>query len=99
MHPENNDRLLTLKRKIMAIRLVNGCVNCENLTAENVCKLHQTKVESKHTCDSFNMRPSLQGEVDCLSCAKYNTPACANLSHAAKGMLCNELATETNSEA
>ena len=45
----------------MAIRLVNGCVNCENLTAENVCKLHQTKVETKHTCDNFNMRPSLQG--------------------------------------
>ena len=83
----------------MAIRLVNGCVNCENLTAENVCKLHQTKVEVKHTCDSFNMRPSLQGEVDCLSCAKYNTPACANLSHAAKGMLCNEWAPETNADA
>nr|WP_314751711.1 hypothetical protein [uncultured Capnocytophaga sp.] len=53
----------------------------------------------KHTCDSFNMRPSLQGEVDCLSCAKYNTPACANQSHAAQGMLCNEWAPETNAEA
>ena len=34
----------------MAIRLVSGCVNCENLTAENVCKLYNIKVELKHTC-------------------------------------------------
>ena len=69
----------------MAIRLVNGCVNCENLTAENVCRLYNTKVEVKHTCDDFNMRPSLKDEVDCLSCAKYNTSLCENQSHAAEG--------------
>ncbi|WP_297978471.1 hypothetical protein [uncultured Capnocytophaga sp.] len=83
----------------MAIRLVSGCVNCENLTAENVCKLYNIKVELKHTCDDFNMRPSLKDEVDCLSCSKYKTQSCANQLHAAEGMLCNEWAPDTTAEA
>lgn len=76
----------------MAIRLVNGCVNCQNLSPENVCKVHETKVESKHTCDSFDMRVSLKGEVDCMSCAKYSTNKCPNQAHAAADMLCNQWA-------
>lgn len=74
----------------MAIRLVNGCANCQNLTAENICKIHETKVEAKYTCDSFDMRPSLKDEVDCTTCAKYQTAKCPNKLHAAADMLCND---------
>ena len=74
----------------MAIRSVNGCVNCENLTEDNVCKVYKVKVEAKLTCDSFNMRPTLKGGIDCLSCSKFNTAKCVNKDHAAEGMLCNE---------
>ena len=58
----------------MAIRLVNGCVNCENLTEDNICKVYKVKV----------------GGIDCLSCSKFNTAKCVNKDHAAEGMLCNE---------
>lgn len=74
----------------MAIRLVNGCVNCQNLTSDNMCKVYEIKVENKHTCDSFNMRASLKGEVDCMSCSKLHSVKCPNALNAAAGMLCNE---------
>lgn len=80
----------------MAIRLVNGCVNCENLTAESICKVYETKVENKHTCDSFDMRMSLKGEVDCLSCSKFNSVKCPNQNKAAAHMLCNEWTPQAN---
>lgn len=74
----------------MAIRLANGCANCLNLTTESICKVHETKVEAKYTCDSFNMRPSLKGEVDCTTCGKFQSAKCPNKAHAAADMLCNE---------
>lgn len=81
---------------IMSIRLVNGCVNCKNLTQDSTCKIHETKVKEIHTCDSFDMRVSLKDEIDCATCIKFNKPSCPNQLHAAKGMLCNEWAPEAN---
>lgn len=77
----------------MSIRLVNGCVNCQNLEG-NTCAVHNTTVAAKHTCDSFDMRKSLLNEVDCTSCAKFNTPECPHQANATAGMLCNAYAPE-----
>lgn len=74
----------------MSIRLVNGCVNCENLTADSKCKVHETVVKDIHTCDDFDMRVSLKDEIECGTCSKFSTPLCPNNAHAASGMLCNE---------
>lgn len=80
----------------MSIRLVNGCVNCQNLSTDNQCTIHKTVVEKIHTCDSFDMRASLKDEVDCGTCSKFNMPTCPNSAHAASGMLCNSYAPKAN---
>ncbi|MBV7440337.1 hypothetical protein KRX57_02815 [Weeksellaceae bacterium TAE3-ERU29] len=80
----------------MSIRLVNGCVNCENLANDNTCKVHHEKVKEIHTCDSFDMRVSLKDEVECGTCIKFSTPRCPNQANAVHGMLCNEWAPKAN---
>lgn len=77
----------------MSIRLVSGCVNCQNLEG-NTCAVHHTTVDVKHTCDSFDMRPALFNEVDCTTCSKYSTDACPHQANAAKGMLCGSYSPE-----
>lgn len=81
----------------MSIRLVNGCVNCQNLTTDNICKIHEAKVENIYTCDSFNMRVSLKSEVTCISCIKYFSNKCPNQAKAAPDMLCNAWAPKIHS--
>ncbi|MXV39106.1 hypothetical protein GO491_10535 [Flavobacteriaceae bacterium Ap0902] len=81
----------------MSIRLVNGCVNCENLAADSTCKVHHAVVEKIHTCDDFDMRVSLKDEVECGTCYKFKTPECPNQLHATIGMLCNEYAPKAMS--
>ncbi|MXV38761.1 hypothetical protein GO491_08785 [Flavobacteriaceae bacterium Ap0902] len=76
----------------MSIRLVNGCVNCQNLTNNHFCTVHDAKVEEAYTCDEFDMRVSLKDEVECGTCYKFHTPECPRQEHAAVGMLCNEYA-------
>ena len=44
----------------MAIRLGDGCMNCENLLETQMCKIHMVKVDSSYTCDSFNMKAALK---------------------------------------
>lgn len=80
----------------MSIRLVNGCVNCENLGNDHTCMVHHTIVKDIHTCDEFDMRVSLKDEVECGTCAKFHTPACPNQLNAAPGMLCNDYAPKAN---
>lgn len=79
----------------MSIRLVNGCVNCENLS-ENTCTVHKATVKDIHTCDSFDMRVSLREEIECGTCSKFNMPNCPNQANASQGMLCNEYAPKAN---
>lgn len=81
----------------MAIRLANGCVNCQSLGADNICKIHEVMVENIHTCDNFNMRVSLEKEITCLTCTKYFTNKCPNQAKASPEMLCNEWAPKVNS--
>ena len=76
----------------MAIRLVNGCVNCSNLGAEHHCNVHNTKVEEKHTCDHFDMRASLENDLDCMQCAKYSTSNCPHPQQSGEDMLCSSFA-------
>lgn len=76
----------------MAIRLVNGCVNCANLSTGNTCTVHQTKVEERYTCDSFDMCSSLENELDCLECSRHNTTSCPHPSKAGEDMLCTKFA-------
>ena len=39
----------------MSIRIGNSCVNCENLSANEICKVHGVIVSTSYTCDSFEM--------------------------------------------
>lgn len=80
----------------MSIRLVNGCVNCENLSSDHTCTVHQAVVKEIYTCDSFDMRVSLKQEVECGTCSKFNMPYCPNQANAAHGMLCNEYAPKAH---
>lgn len=83
-------------RKDMSIRLTSGCVNCQNLTEERNCAIHNVKVEERFTCDSFDMRPSLFDEVDCTSCSRMNDSSCAHPAKASAGMMCSKYAPNAN---
>ncbi|MDO5608797.1 MAG: hypothetical protein Q4G08_10115 [Capnocytophaga sp.] len=78
----------------MAIRLVNGCVNCQNLQENNLCGVHQTKVEAKYTCDSFDMVMAAKEAVSCGTCTRFKTSRCAHPDKASTGMLCSSWAPE-----
>lgn len=72
----------------MAIRLGNSCVNCENLSANEQCKIHGVKVSDNYTCDSFEMKVALKNDPNCGTCARFETSTCANPQKASPGMLC-----------
>ncbi len=79
----------------MAIRLGNGCENCENLMTNNQCKIHGVKVSSHYTCDSFEMKAALKDDRNCKSCLRYETSNCANPEKASPGMLCSHWAPQS----
>ena len=72
----------------MAIRLANNCINCDNFVDGGVCAEHKVMVSAKHTCDSFEMKPSLKNDRNCITCSRYETESCAHPEHASPGMLC-----------
>lgn len=76
----------------MSIRLGNNCTNCENLKQNMKCKVHGVQVSAGYTCDSFEMKAALKNDPNCLSCARYEGPTCANPKKAAPGMLCSHWA-------
>ncbi|RIA10972.1 hypothetical protein OE09_2854 [Flavobacteriaceae bacterium MAR_2010_72] len=76
----------------MAIRLGNSCSNCKSLLATQICKKHGVKVNSSYTCDNFEMKVALKDDANCSTCARYETPTCANPKKAAPGMLCSHWA-------
>ncbi|MEM1135814.1 MAG: hypothetical protein AAGI07_08230 [Bacteroidota bacterium] len=81
----------------MSIRLGNNCENCENLTNGNMCKVHNVKVGSHYTCDSFDMKDNLMNERNCTTCLRFEREDCANPTKAAPGMLCSVWAPQTMS--
>ncbi|ATA72052.1 MULTISPECIES: hypothetical protein [Capnocytophaga] len=76
----------------MAIRLTNGCVNCQNLQENNVCSVHHTKVEAKYTCDSFDMTVAAKDAISCGTCVRFKTAQCAHPAKASAEMLCSSWA-------
>jgi len=78
----------------MAIRLGNGCKNCENLSENNTCKIHGVKVSSSYTCDSFEMKAALKDDRNCVTCLRYESKDCANPQKAAPAMLCSHWAPQ-----
>ncbi len=78
----------------MAIRLGNSCVNCENLTANEECSIHQVKVSDNYTCDSFEMKMALKDDPNCSTCSRFQTATCARPNKAAIGMLCSHWAPQ-----
>ena len=70
----------------MSIRLGNSCTNCDNFQ-NNFCTKHETAVNVQHTCDSFDMKAAIKNEKNCLNCARYESPTCANPQKAAPAML------------
>lgn len=79
----------------MSIRIGNSCINCENLGANEVCKVHGVKVSTSYTCDSFDMKAAIKNDPNCITCARYQEPDCANPSKAAPGMLCSHWAPQS----
>lgn len=77
----------------MNIRLGNSCINCDNFKNQ-FCTEHKTKVETKHTCDDFNMREAIKDESDCVTCSKYMSSQCAHPDKAAPEMLCSQWAPQ-----
>lgn len=78
----------------MSIRLGNSCTNCENFTAQNMCKVHGVKVNENYTCDSFVMKAALKDDRNCVTCVRYGQSDCANPQKAAPGMLCSHWAPQ-----
>jgi len=78
----------------MAIRLGNSCVNCENLTDKNLCSIHDVTVSKSYTCDTFEMKASLRDDMNCASCARFESATCANPQKAAPAMLCSHWAPQ-----
>ena len=73
-----------LKYIVMAIRLGNSCVNCENLLEGNTCKVHGVKVGNSYTCDSFEMKQALKNDTNCVSCIRFEASDFANPQKAAQ---------------
>jgi len=78
----------------MAIRLGNSCLNCENLMANEMCKLHLVQVTNSYTCDSFEMKDSLKDDRNCTTCLRHETKDCAKPNSASPGMLCSSWAPQ-----
>jgi hypothetical protein len=78
----------------MSIRIGNSCVNCENLTSNNKCKVHGVSVDTSYTCDSFEMKAVLKNDPNCGTCARYEKSSCANPQKAAPNMLCSSWAPQ-----
>lgn len=78
----------------MPIRLATNCANCTNFQNDNSCAQHNIKVSERHTCDSFAMKSTLKGNMNCGTCARFNTPTCAHPSKAAPEMLCSSWAPQ-----
>jgi len=78
----------------MAIRLGNSCLNCTHFVEGEFCTEHETKVTSRHTCDSFDMKMMLKDDPNCTTCARYQGPTCAHPQKAAPGMLCSHWAPQ-----
>ena len=78
----------------MSIRLGNNCTNCENLSENMMCKVHNVKVSNSYTCDSFEMKAALKDDPNCLTCSRYESPSCANPKKAAPGMMCSHWAPQ-----
>jgi len=78
----------------MAIRLSHSCSHCKELNSGNICGVHDVKVNSEYTCDSFTIRTSLKTSRDCTNCARFNGETCAHPKTAAEGMLCSSWAPQ-----
>jgi hypothetical protein len=78
----------------MSIRIGNSCVNCENLSANEICKVHGVIVSTSYTCDSFEMKAALKNNPNCITCDRYESESCANPEKAAQDMLCSHWAPQ-----
>lgn len=82
--------LLFLKKnkKIMELKTVSTCINCENLVKNFICSKHEIKIGLYNVCDSHIQTDSLTKQSNCLNCSFYGGSSCANPEDAAEGMLC-----------
>ena len=48
---------LTNKSDFMEnLQLSNSCINCENLSTNSLCSLHNVEVSEKYTCTNFEVK-------------------------------------------
>jgi hypothetical protein len=59
----------------MSIRVGNSCVNCENLSTNEICKVHGVKVSTSYTCDSFEMKAALKNDPNLIGHLKMLKPS------------------------
>ena len=51
--------ILHLKNKfdfMENLQLSNSCINCENLSTNSLCILHNVEVSEKYTCTNFEVK-------------------------------------------
>ncbi|PRP67637.1 hypothetical protein [Nonlabens agnitus] len=78
----------------MSIRLGNSCGNCEHLSSEHKCGVHDVFVNAHYTCHSFSLKAKMEDDRGCTSCARYGKPSCPHSEKATAGMMCNSWAPE-----
>ena len=76
----------------MSIRIGNSCSNCNSLTANQNCEVHEVKVNAGYTCDTFNLRSDLKNDANCSNCSRFKQNSCAHPHKASSGMLCPQWA-------
>jgi hypothetical protein len=76
----------------MSIRIGNSCSNCDSIQSDNVCQIHSVSVNPTYTCNSFSMKISIKNDASCVTCARYESPTCANPKKAAPKMSCSHWA-------
>lgn len=80
----------------MAIRLSHSCANCSALNPSMQCKVHDVKVTTHYTCDSFAKKMDFDKARECSSCARFEAASCAHPQKAAAGMLCSSWTPQTH---
>ncbi|MGB2152775.1 MAG: hypothetical protein ACPH57_07225 [Flavobacteriaceae bacterium] len=70
------------------IQSTNACINCENLTAEINCSVHNLTTELDNVCDDHNFKRTITKNSTCNNCNHYKAVTCPNPTSASDGMLC-----------
>lgn len=79
-----------------AIRIASNCTNCSELSNTSVCGIHHVAVSEKYTCESFNLRKSMDFQRQCNNCFHQGKSSCVYPGKQTAGMLCDHWSPTLN---